>query len=448
MKARMIQPKNNPYYNRTVTGGLNEAVFGKPTIKGTNVLCNCVGYANGRLNEIINDPELKGIVFKFAYQLVCNAENFIESAKRQGLKISKTPVEGGVMVWQKGRTLNNYDGAGHVAVVEKVYDDGSILTSESGYDAWAFKTIRRTNENGRWGQNTNYKFRGCIINPSIKDPKVVPAPKLAVDGVGGTCTVRAMQRFFGTPQDGVLSGQTRSLNKYYPSVKAVEYGKGGSACVKQMQRWLGIKQSGTWNKTTSVELQKKLGVKADGIFGEKSMKAWQTYLNTHDKATYPKKDPRQKWYNAMTEQFNWSKNQKYHFNASPTVANSKIEGTCITFPAVSLQRIGLLPKGTYFYFDPNAKRITGKGAEYVKKHPEIYTVSYPNKTVQTLWKEGKIKKGDIVGYGNPYYHTMVFMGMKDGVPVYNSMGNKKILGKPYKTYQNRKVNMLVKVEVI
>lgn len=287
MKIRTECPKKNKYYIRKVTGGLNGAVAGEPTQPYANVLDNCVGYANGRYNEIINDPDLKGVVKAFKYQLTCNAENFIESAKRQGLKISPTPIEGGIMVWQKGRTLSGGDGAGHVAVVERVYDDGTILTSESGWASWAFKTVRRDNSNGRWGQNSLYKFRGCIINPSIANPKVVPVPPLTVDGVGGNCTVRAMQRFLGTVQDGVLSGQSKSCSKYYPALKAVEYGNGGSACVKKLQKWLGIGQDGVWGEQTSKALQKKLGVDADGIFGTKSMKAWQKYLNEHDKAVYP-----------------------------------------------------------------------------------------------------------------------------------------------------------------
>lgn len=287
MKIRTECPKNNKYYIRKVTGGLNGAVAGEPTQPYANVLDNCVGFANGRFNEVWNDPELEGIVKPFHVQLVCNAENFIESAKRQGLKISPTPIEGGIMVWQKGRTLSGGDGAGHVAVVERVYDDGSILTSESGWASWAFKTVRRDNSNGRWGQNSLYKFRGCIINPSVTNPKVVPVPPLTVDGKGGACTVRAMQRFFGTVQDGVISGQNKKCSKYYPALSAVEYGSGGSTCVKKMQKWLGIGQDGVWGEQTSKALQKKLGVDADGIFGTKSMKAWQKYLNEHDKAVYP-----------------------------------------------------------------------------------------------------------------------------------------------------------------
>lgn len=288
MKIRTECPKkNNKYYNNKRHNGLSDAVNGEPMISGLTVLDNCVGWANSRFNEIINDPDLTGVVKTFKYQLVCNAENFIESAKRQGLKISSTPIEGGIMVWQRGRTLSGDDGAGHVAVVERVYDDGTILTSESGWRAWTFKTVRRDNNDGRWGQNSAYKFRGCIINPAVKDPKVVPVPPLNVDGIGGACTVRAMQRFFGTLQDGVISGQSKAQAKYYPALKAVEYGKGGSPCVRKLQKWIDIPQDGIWNEQTSKALQKKLGVSADGIFGSNSMKALQKYLNDNDKARFP-----------------------------------------------------------------------------------------------------------------------------------------------------------------
>lgn len=289
MKIRTKCPKNNKYYIRTVTGGLNGAVAGEPTQPYANVLDNCVGYANGRFNESINDPDLKGVVKAFKYQLTCNAENFIESAKRQGLKISSTPIEGGIMVWQKGATLSGGDGAGHVAFVERVYDDGTILTSESGWASWAFKTVRRDNINGRWGQNSLYRFRGCIINPSIKNPKVVPVPPLVVDGIGGNCTVRAMQRFFGTPCDGVIGGQTKTVEKVCPSLEAFELGKGGSPCIKKLQKWVGVAEDGILGVKTVKAWQKKIDVTVDGIFGTESMKAWQKYLNEHDKPTYPKK---------------------------------------------------------------------------------------------------------------------------------------------------------------
>ena len=113
--------------------------------------------------------------------------------------------------------------------------------------------------------------------------------KLVVDGVGGTATVKAMQKFFGVGQDGVISGQNLSLQKkYYPSLTAVKAGTGGSATIKQLQRWVSVGQDGVLGPTTIKAWQKKIGVTADGVFGTNSMKAWQKYLNTHDKPTYPK----------------------------------------------------------------------------------------------------------------------------------------------------------------
>lgn len=158
---RTTKPQGIPYYMRKVDGGYSDACKGKPTDPKATVLANCVGYANGRFAEIIGKHCIE-------YQLVCNAENFIERAMSMGLKISSTPTLGGIMVWQKGKTLSGGDGAGHVAVVEKIIDDNTIFTSESGYNARnPFWNQTRKNTNGRWGQSSEYKFRGCIVNPAV-----------------------------------------------------------------------------------------------------------------------------------------------------------------------------------------------------------------------------------------------------------------------------------------
>lgn len=114
--------------------------------------------------------------------------------------------------------------------------------------------------------------------------------KLTVDGVAGKATIKVLQKFLDVTVDGVISGQTETLNKYYTGIKSVSYGKGGSATVRAIQRWCGITQDGIWGKETSKALQKKLGVTADGVFGAGSVKALQKYLNANEKAVYPKSD--------------------------------------------------------------------------------------------------------------------------------------------------------------
>ena len=71
------------------------------------------------------------------------------------------------MVWQKGSTLGSKDGAGHVAIVERIDSANQIYTSESSYGGTKFYNSTRTNSNGRWGIGAGYTFRGCIVNPAI-----------------------------------------------------------------------------------------------------------------------------------------------------------------------------------------------------------------------------------------------------------------------------------------
>lgn len=150
----------NKFYNNGNNGGSSWCVNGNPMDKACNVLANCVGYACGRFNEIIGS-------FKYK-TLCCNAENFIERAKEAGLEISSVPTLGGIMVWQKGATLSGSDGAGHVAIVERIDSSNQIYTSESGWgSSTPFWNQIRTNSNGRWGMASGYSFRGCIVNPAI-----------------------------------------------------------------------------------------------------------------------------------------------------------------------------------------------------------------------------------------------------------------------------------------
>lgn len=238
--------------------------------------------------------------------------------------------------------------------------------------------------------------------------------------------------------------------------------KGASAkAVQSFLNWCmnaGLKEDGVaGDKTVKAikKYQKRYKLKVDGIFGGKCLAKAKKIVEAHKPKPTPTPtpkpiDPLQPWYDALKTQYDWSKNQKYHFNSEPTVANSKKEGTCITYPAVALQRLGLLPKGKYFYFNPNTNKIGGTGAEYAKKHTEIYSISYPNKTVAQLWKEGKIKKGDIVGYDNPNYHTMAFMGKNSkGEFIFDTMGSgKRGVKVKYPYYEKRKIAMIVRLKKV
>lgn len=167
MEMRTKKPEaGNKFYNTKSNGGYSTCIQGKPTDKGCNVLANCVGYACGRFNEIIGEMKYPS--------LNCNAENFIERAKNTyGLEVGQTPKVGAIMCWQHG-TLSGSDGAGHVAIVEKVISDTEVYTSESSYSGTAFFNATRKKGTGKWGIS-NYTFRGFIYNPAIK-PEPTPTP--------------------------------------------------------------------------------------------------------------------------------------------------------------------------------------------------------------------------------------------------------------------------------
>ena len=152
----------NKYYIRKAQGGYSNAIYGKPTDSECNVLANCVGYAYGRFNEIGGYGYCK-------YLAPVNAENFMDY--KGSCKTGMTPKVGACMVWEgKG------DLAGHVAIIEKVYDNNHVYTSESGYGSKnPFWNSHRYNNNGRWGCNSNYKFLGFIYNPAVKE-EIIEAP--------------------------------------------------------------------------------------------------------------------------------------------------------------------------------------------------------------------------------------------------------------------------------
>ena len=180
---RNYKPSGNKNFITTGSGGWNTCIKGYPMDANANVLANCVGYASGRFNEIINEArETSGCTYKY---LNCNAEWFIERAQQAGLQIGLTPRVGAIMCWQKGAVEGGNDGAGHVAIVERVYSNSSVYTSESGYGSTAFWNQNRSNSNGKWGCGSGYSFRGFIYLPSdvqkvvdgtVNPPAPTPTP--------------------------------------------------------------------------------------------------------------------------------------------------------------------------------------------------------------------------------------------------------------------------------
>lgn len=155
---RLASPSiSDRYWIKTSYNGLNECIL----IDGSNGSClpNCVGYAWGRFYEILGTkPTLSK----------SNAENWYNT--NDGYERGQSPKLGAVICWRKGEAGNGNDGAGHVAIVERINADGSILTSNSGYGSSRFwlQTVRAPYNIG-----ANYYFQGFIYNPGVIDEPVV-----------------------------------------------------------------------------------------------------------------------------------------------------------------------------------------------------------------------------------------------------------------------------------
>lgn len=137
----------NEFYIHTSCAGLNSCIL----INNCSVLPNCVGYAWGRAYEMMNfKPTLsRG-----------NAEDWYNY--NDGYERGMLPKLGAIICWKSGNIGNNSDGAGHVAVVEEIYPDGSFLTSNSAYSGSRFYT-KIISSNNYLG--SKYTFQGFIYLP-------------------------------------------------------------------------------------------------------------------------------------------------------------------------------------------------------------------------------------------------------------------------------------------
>lgn len=120
-------------------------------------LPNCTCYAWGRFWEINGEPPNT--------LSTGNANTWFE--RSHGFLKGQTPQLGAIVCWDYWTNSGHY---GHVAIVEKIYSDGSFLVSESGYSAqWYFKT-EKSDANGFLSWMYGYsglKLQGFIYASNI-----------------------------------------------------------------------------------------------------------------------------------------------------------------------------------------------------------------------------------------------------------------------------------------
>lgn len=204
-------------YLHHTKGGYNYCII----ISGSSCLPNCVGYAWGRWRELLG---------KYHNLARTNAENWYGNTA-DGYKRGQTPKLGAVICWRKGKAGVSSDGAGHVAIVEKINDDGSILISQSAYGGSRFttKTIKPPFVYG-----ANYTFQGFIYPPvefeekKEEEVKIDPARSFnkSFEGTYKTTAALHLRAGAGTSKKSLVvmpQGAKVRCYGYYTEVSGVNW---------------------------------------------------------------------------------------------------------------------------------------------------------------------------------------------------------------------------------
>lgn len=177
---------HDKHFIRKANGGYSPCILGNNAYGlrpfNGSVLPNCVSWATGRYNILAGETD------NCKYLGNRNAKEFTIFAEQQNLPTGQTPKVGACMVW-------GGSGDGHVAVVEKVIDNDTVETSESGWNYRnkpIVRTLTRKRGNGNWGQN--YAFLMFIYQPN-DEPE--PQPKIVYYTIKRGDTLTKIAKMYG-----------------------------------------------------------------------------------------------------------------------------------------------------------------------------------------------------------------------------------------------------------
>lgn len=115
---------------------------------------NCTTYAWCRFHEIMGSlSDAPGCSLSTS-----DAEYWFDGTV--GYKTGKIPKLGAILCLRDGI----YSGCGHVAIVEEIKENGDIVTSEGGFDAYTFEVKTRP-KSQNYVPYGGYGFQGFIYNP-------------------------------------------------------------------------------------------------------------------------------------------------------------------------------------------------------------------------------------------------------------------------------------------
>ena len=162
-------------------------------------------------------------------------------------------------------------------------NNGYQQTNTSKYGTIQQYTSKPLDKNFMYADISRYSRGNTAPEKPTQPTPVKHRFNLEVDGKIGHDTVKAMQSWLGTPQDGIVSGQSARQKKYLIACVSSAWqfsdSPKGSLMVKALQKKLGCAIDGIMGKNTVMALQRMLGVKQDGYLGKLTAKTLQRYLN-------------------------------------------------------------------------------------------------------------------------------------------------------------------------
>lgn len=171
-------------------------------------------------------------------------------------------------------------------------DSGFILIRQNGKTFIVGNCPAYWWDDAKWQNEFKSRLSGGVaqnVSPApVPQPTVQPRPQPKhvnhVDGVWGEATTRALQKYLGTVEDGIISHQLISseelLISRFGHTFRFDKTRKGSLCIKALQKKLGVKADGLIGENTIKALQRWLGVSADGVCGKNTTIALQKFLES------------------------------------------------------------------------------------------------------------------------------------------------------------------------
>jgi resuscitation-promoting factor RpfA len=166
-------------------------------------------------------------------------------------------------------TWNAYGGARYAATANRASKSAQIATAQrvlaaQGPGAWPVCSRRAGLTRANGGTATAVPARAATVSRSTARTAIAVSSsrsKLAVDGVMGPMTTRAIQRWVGTTADGAF----------------------GPLSKRALQRKVGATPDGAIGRHTIRALQTRIGARPDGAgyLNPPTVRKLQAYLNSH-----------------------------------------------------------------------------------------------------------------------------------------------------------------------